>query len=603
MLSLDFSAGNTIGLHPVFDDTDIENSDRQLQMTWTGREAHDQSLGFGHVFLSSELAVVPELSKNPRPADDADDVVRDTDLSWAAGDFAATHVLYFGTNFDDVNTATVDDGKGVLLGQGLTDMTFDLGRLNFGTTYYWRVDEVNAPPTSHVVFKGDVWSFTTEPIGYPIENITATASSSAAAKAPENTINGSGLDESGLLHGKEGDDNMWLSGIAGPQPTWIEFQFDKVYKMHELWVWNSNEFLEPMIGFGFKDVTIEYSVNGTDYTTLGTTHEFARAPGTPDYAHNTTVDFGGVGAKYVRLTANSNWGGILNQYGLSEVRLFYIPVQAREPRPADGQTDVSIGTIDKPIDMTLDFRAGREAASHNVYFSTDEQAVIDGTAAATTMTETSYGPLPLDLGKTHYWRVDEVNEAETPAMWQGELWDFTIQEYFVVDDIESYNDLNPEDPASKRIFTVWLDGYGVATNGSVVGYENIPFCERTIVHSGRQSMPFAYSNTGGATYSEAERTFAAAQNWTVAGATTLVLYFHGTEGNTGQLYVKVDGSKVVYDGDAGDIAKVEWKQWNIDLASLGVNPQNITKLAIGIDGNSATGTLYVDDIRLYRLAP
>ncbi len=396
---------------------------------------------------------------------------------------------------------------------------------------------------------------------------------------------------------------MWLSGIAGPQPTWIEFQFDKVYKMHELWVWNSNEFLEPMIGFGFKDVTIEYSVNGTDYTTLGTTHEFARAPGTPDYAHNTTVDFGGVGAKYVRLTANSNWGGILNQYGLSEVRLFYIPVQAREPRPADGQTDVSIGTIDKPIDMTLDFRAGREAASHDVYFSTDEQAVIDGTAAATTVTETSYGPLPLDLGKTHYWRVDEVNEAETPAMWQGELWDFTTQEYFVVDDIESYNDLNPEDPASKRIFTVWLDGYGVATNGSVVGYENIPFCERTIVHSGRQSMPFAYSNTGGATYSEAERTFAAAQNWTVAGATTLVLYFHGTEGNTGQLYVKVDGSKVVYDGDAGDIAKVEWKQWNIDLASLGVNLQNVTKLAIGIDGNSATGTLYVDDIRLYRLAP
>ncbi|GAI31862.1 unnamed protein product, partial [marine sediment metagenome] len=41
--------------------------------------------------------------------------------------------------------------------------------------------------------------------------------------------------------------------------------------------------------------------NGTDYTTLGTTHEFARAPGAPDYAHNTTVDFGSAAAKYVRL--------------------------------------------------------------------------------------------------------------------------------------------------------------------------------------------------------------------------------------------------------------------------------------------------------------
>ena len=140
-------------------------------------------------------------------------------------------------------------------------------------------------------------------------------------------------------------------------------------------------------------------------------------------------------------------------------------------------------------------------------------------------------------------------------------------------------------------------------NGSLVGYDVPPFCERTIVHSGRQSMPLAYSNTGGAAYSEAERTFAAGQDWTKAGATALVLYFHGTEGNTGQLYVKVNGSKVVYNGDAGDIAKAQWNQWNIDLAQFGVNLQNVAKLAIGIDGNGAAGTLYVDDIRLYRSAP
>ncbi|HUU15633.1 MAG TPA: sugar-binding protein [Sedimentisphaerales bacterium] len=50
MLSLDFSVGNTIGFHPVLDDTD--NGNRELQMTWTGRTAHDQSLGFGHMVLS-----------------------------------------------------------------------------------------------------------------------------------------------------------------------------------------------------------------------------------------------------------------------------------------------------------------------------------------------------------------------------------------------------------------------------------------------------------------------------------------------------------------------------------------------------------------------
>jgi len=238
-----------------------------------------------------------------------------------------------------------------------------------------------------------------------------------------------------------------------------------------------------------------------------------------------------------------------------------------------------------------------------VYLSTDEQAVIDGTAGATTVSQTSYAPSSLHLGKTYYWKINEVNMAEAPTMLDGDIWNFTTSEFIVIDDFELYNDLEPDDPESNRIFNVWIDGYGIATNGSVVGYEIPPFCEQIIVHGGKQSMPLAYSNTSGAAYSEAERTFAVRQNWTKAGAATFVLYFHGTEGNTGQLYVKVDGSKVVYGGDAGDIAKVEWIQWNIDLASLGVNLPNITKMAIGIDGNGVSGTLYVDDIGLYASAP
>jgi len=82
-----------------------------------------------------------------------------------------------------------------------------------------------------------------------------------------------------------------------------------------------------------------------------------------------------------------------------------------------------------------------------------------------------------------------------------------------------------------------------------------------------------------------------------------VLYFHGTEGNTGQLYVNVNGTKVAYDGNPGNLVLPSWQVWNIDLASLGAGLQNITKLSIGIDGNGASGTLYLDDIRLYRLAP
>jgi hypothetical protein len=219
------------------------------------------------------------------------------------------------------------------------------------------------------------------------------------------------------------------------------------------------------------------------------------------------------------------------------------------------------------------------------------------------VTETSHAPLSLDLDTTYYWKINEVNMAETPTTLEGDIWNFTTHQFIVVDDFESYNDLDPDDPQSNRIFNTWIDGYEQPANGSIVGYDVPPFAEQSTVHSGWQSMPLAYDNTGTAVHSEAERTFAVGQNWTKAGAVTLVLYFHGTEANTGQLYVKVNDSKVVYDGDAGDIAKPQWQQWNIDLASVGTNLQNVTKLSIGVDGSGDSGTLYFDDIRLYRLAP
>ncbi len=169
-----------------------------------------------------------------------------------------------------------------------------------------------------------------------------------------------------------------------------------------------------------------------------------------------------------------------------------------------------------------------------------------------------------------------------------------------MDDFEDYNDYPPDE-----IWSTWVDGYGVPTNGATVGYpapdwnQDEHYVETATVHGGKQAMPFFYDNTGAAAYSEGERTFAVPQDWTKAGVQTLALYFHGTAGNTGQLYAKVNGSKVVYDGDASNLAQAGWQAWNIELASFGVNLQSVTTLGIGIDGNGAGGTLYFDDIRLY----
>jgi hypothetical protein len=208
----------------------------------------------------------------------------------------------------------------VLLSAGQDANSFEPDVLEFGRTYYWRVDEVNSPP-DFTLFKGKVWSFTVEPYAYPIENVTATASSAQSGMGPGKTVDGSGLDAADA-HSTAGS-AMWLSKAAGPH--WIQFEFDAIYTMHELWVWNSNLAIEPMQGFGARTVGIEYSTDGVTWIPLDVVPEFARAPGEAGYEHNTVVGFEGVAAKYVKLNIESNWGGIAQQTSLSEVRFFHIP--------------------------------------------------------------------------------------------------------------------------------------------------------------------------------------------------------------------------------------------------------------------------------------
>ncbi len=288
--------------------------------------------------------------------------------------------------FDDVTNATRANsaGRSGQPGPGGCRRSIRDGLLEFGKTYYWRIDEVNAAP-DNTVFKGAVWSFTVEPFAYPITSITATASSAARPtwdRRTPSTVPGLNDNDQHSTELKQ----MWMS--AGVKPNWIQYEFDKVYKLDELWVWNSNQMIEPFIGFGAKTVTIEYSTDGETWTALEDVPEFAKATGTATYTANTTVDFGGVMAKFVKLTINATWGG-LPQTGLSEVRFLYIPVQAREPVPADDATDVS-------LTATLDWRPGREATSHAVYFGTDSNAVAEGTVSAKTVTGHTYTPAGME---------------------------------------------------------------------------------------------------------------------------------------------------------------------------------------------------------------
>jgi len=535
-----------------------------------------------------------ELASNAQPEDGSIDNLRDAVLSWSAGQFAVRHDVYFGTDFADVNSADAANPLGVLVSQGQSDTDYDAGVLDFGQTYYWRVDEVNGAP-DNTVFRGEVWRFEVEPFAIPVTNITATASASHdESMLPERTIDGSGLNE--LDQHSNAPTDMWLSG-AGIQPVWIQYEFDRAYKLHEMWVWNSNQPIESFVGLGAKDVTIEISTDGANWTQLENTPPFAQAPGQAGYAHNTTIDLGGIMAQYVKLTINAGYG-MLPQNGLSEVRFLYIPTFAREPQPADGEATDS-------VDVVLNWRGGREAASHQVYLGPDPDSL---TLTATTA-ENSYQTTGLDYASIYYWQIVEVNDAEDPTSHAGDVVSFSTPAFGTVDNFDQYDD------DCDRIFFAWEDGLGhnggedvdncnvPPSNGngggSIVGNASSPFAEGTIVRSG-QSMPMEYDNAFGP--SEATLRLAN-EDWTAGGAQTLSLYFRGDPANTGQLYVKINNSKVTYEGLPGALQRTQWLPWNIDLSTVAGNPQSVTSLTIGVDGASASGIVYVDDIRLYPLAP
>ncbi|MBN1361814.1 MAG: hypothetical protein JW993_14555 [Sedimentisphaerales bacterium] len=451
----------------------------------------------------------PTQARNPVPSDGASDVERHPVLSWKTAPSAVAHDVYFGTSADAVAAGDAT----TLVGAGQDANTYaPQGPFAFGQTYYWRVDEVNGPP-DNMIFPGSVWSFTTELFAYPVQPIAVTASvpASPGAQGPERSIDESGLDAMGQHSVSDAD--VWLGDASAGGPVWIRYDFDQVYKLYQMRVWNYNTVFESLVGFGVKGVTIEYAAEPNEWVTLGDL-EFPQAPGLPDYTGN-AIDLEGIAASAVRININGSWSGQTQKYGLSEVKFSYIPVNAREPQPASGTTDLDPAVV-------LSWRAGREAASHQVYLSTDPNAVADGSALVDTVAENTYDLPSLDLGTTYYWKVAEVNEAETPSVWISDVWDFATKEHIVIDDFEAYTD-----DVGSRLFDVWLDGFEVGGNGSQIGHDNQPYAERTIVNTGRQSAPFYYDNTGGVANSEIEREFASAQDWTANGADTFSFYFHG----------------------------------------------------------------------------
>ena len=520
-------------------------------------------------FITSSFVLHPERASSPRPSAGATDVPTTVVLSWTPGEGAVQHDVYLGMDYDAVNAAERSNPLDVLASQAQGASTFGPERpLELGRTYYWRVDEVQGA----TIYKGDVWEFTVEPVAYPLAGPRIAVAASSAmdpnTAGAENTVNESGLTEDDL-HGVDLT-TMWLSAPEGLESAWIEYSFDKVYALHELHVWNYNgEGLNTM--YGLREATIEYSPDGVTWTALENVPEFAQAPGTADYAPDIVIDFNDVVARQVRITALSNWspGGVFDQYGLSEVRFLYVPLRARALSPAPGSAGVDPNVV-------LSWRAGRQAATHEVYLGGDPNDlpladVVTGAPYAAYDT-TAQG---LELGRTYYWQVNEVNELEAPDVWEGDVSEFSTRQFLVVDDFESYTN----DAATfSRVFQTWIDGAGYTNpvevpgngTGSYMGHDPSlgDIMETGSVHGGAQSAPLYYGNAG-QSVSEVDRTFDEPQDWTVMGIRELAVHYQGfptalVQDPNGALRLSAGGDNMMSNDVTADGCRFVYKQLSGD---------------------------------------
>ena len=552
------------------------------------------------------FTAMPVAAWAPDPVDGAEQLLLAPTLTWTPGQSATAHHLYFGSDRDAVAAGDAGTDMGTLTGLETTYQV--VGPLEMDTTYYWRVDETD---TGGAVHTGEVWSFTTiapGPGGAVREwwtDVTGTTLDilRGDARFPDEP---SGQELVALMEGPVDWSDNYGSRIYG----WLYPQASGDYTFWlasddqgELWLSTDADPANAALIAG-----VEGWVPSRDF--FGT----AGIPGTRQQSAPVALEAGQV--YYIEALMNEGTGGdnlsvawqgpgvpfgVIGADAVGPTAVY--PVLAFAPSPADGAVD----TIQSPI---LSWLAGQGATQHALYLGDDADAVANADTSTADIfrgqqAATSYNTGPLEWGKTYYWRVDE-NAAAAP----GKVWSFTTADFLNVEDFESYDD---DIEGGTTIYQTWIDGFENGT-GATAGYlEAIggTFCETTIVHDGRQSLPLDYNNIDPPYYSEVERTFDSTQDWTVNGVDTLTVYFRGSIGNgPAALYVAVEDAAgnvgVAVHPDPDAVLSVRWTEWAIPLSDLtvaGVNVAAVKKVYIGVgdrDNPTADGTglIFIDDIRI-----
>jgi hypothetical protein len=582
--------------------------------------------------------VPPRTAYDGVPADGEMNVLQDVTLNWTAGFNAQLHQVYFGETFEDVNTAS-----GAPL---LSDTTYTPSTLGTGKTYYWRVDEFS----SGVTHKGDVWSFTTVPeiditnpnlmLWWTLDEGQGTTAVDWSGHGNHGSIIGKaewadGYQRTALTFGEDVYvEAGGFNGITGTAPRTCCAWIRTTTANRNIMSWGQNvagqKWRMRIDGTGGLRAEVNGGYHyGVTNIADGRWHHVAvtfEDDGSPD-ALDTLLYVDGrldstaasldepidTGTGPVRI-GESPWHNAPFMDEIDDARIYDKVLTAEEIQQVMlGDTKLAgnpvpdrVALVDIRDISSLSWSQGDTAASHDVYFDTDRDAVATADNSSPlfqgNQTDTS---LPLaDLvefgGGDYYWRVDEI-EADGTVI-DGTIWKFTVPDYLIVDDFESYNDLAEDNPASNRVYLTWIDGFGTTTNGAVAGNLDVPLMSAG--HSGAQAMPVTYDNAGKT--SEVTRTLTS-KDWTEHGVTKLVVWFSGDSANAAERMYVALGNAIVYHPDDAATQDTGWNEWVIDLqefANQGTDLTNVGSIIIGFGTRNApvatggTGTVDIDDIRL-----
>ncbi len=121
-------------------------------------QSNNNTTAYDFVFDDVVGLPLPLIASSPYP--DTNSIYNGGDtvtLTWDPGRYAATtngHHVYFGSVKSDVRQGINGTDKGPS-----TPPNYPVAGMGYGTTYYWRIAEVNGPNT----WPGNVWSFTVQP--------------------------------------------------------------------------------------------------------------------------------------------------------------------------------------------------------------------------------------------------------------------------------------------------------------------------------------------------------------------------------------------------------------------------------------------------------